>query len=191
MGSPPSPLSLPRTPPPRVDSDFMGIDATSTSFIPACSWRRVQQRPAFRSGIAYAVVEESDIEFWDHQHHLFCSPKTTCRVNSNFMSIEAIETKDHSPKEGELHEYWYTRDIPYTSVELASRDNIFQCQFLDRFSARGGVFYWVPGNIDSECDDEGRICRVAFEAKCRETTMNCAKKYSGVPLKQASVSGKS
>jgi len=55
---------------------------------------------------------------------------------------------------------------------------------LDRFSARSGVFYWVPGNIDVECDDGGRrICHMAFEAKCRETTMNCAKKYSGVPLK--------
>jgi len=69
---------------------------------------------------------------------------------------------------------------------------MFKWQILDRFSARSGVFYWIPGNIDVECDDSGRrIWRIAFEAKCRETTMNCAKKYSGVLLKQASVSGKS
>jgi len=31
---------------------------------------------------------------------------------------------------------------------------------------------------------------VACEAKCRETIMNYAKKYSGVPLKEVSLSGK-
>jgi len=50
----------------------------------------------------------------------------------------------------------------------------------------------VPGNIDVECHEGGRrICRVVLKAKCGETTMNCAKKYSGVPLKQGSVRGKS
>ena len=50
----------------------------------------------------------------------------------------------------------------------------------------------MPGNIDVEGDDGGRrILRIALEAKCRETTINCAKKYSGVPQKQACVSGKS
>ena len=50
----------------------------------------------------------------------------------------------------------------------------------------------MTGNIEVESDDGGRrICRVAFEATCREKTMNYAKKYSGVPLKQAYFSGKS
>jgi len=31
------------------------------------------------------------MEFCDRQHHHFCLPKTPCRVNSNFMSIDAIE----------------------------------------------------------------------------------------------------
>jgi len=44
-------------------------------------------------------------------------------------------------------------------------------------------------NIES--DDERIVCHVACEAKCRETMMNYAKKYSGVPLKRASLSGKS
>jgi len=44
---------------------------------------------------------------------------------------------------------------------------MFQCQILDGFSARSEVFYWVPGNIDVQCDDSGRrIGRVVFEAKC-------------------------
>ena len=38
-----------------------------------------------------------------------------------------------------------------------------------------------------EGDDERTVC----EAKCRETMMNYAKKYSGVPLKRASLNGKS
>ena len=42
-----------------------------------------------------------------------------------------------------------------------------------------------------EGDDERTVCRVACEAKCRETMMNYAKKYLGVPLKRASLSGKS
>jgi len=70
----------------------MSIDLTVTFLIPACSWRRVQQCPAFRSEIAEAFVEECDIEFWHRQYHPFCLPKTPCRVNSNFMSIDAIET---------------------------------------------------------------------------------------------------
>jgi len=65
LGSPASPLSLSRTRPPSVDSDFMGIDATGTSFIPACSWHRAQRRRASRAGIGEAVVEESGIEPWD------------------------------------------------------------------------------------------------------------------------------
>jgi len=42
-----------------------------------------------------------------------------------------------------------------------------------------------------EGDDERTVCRVACEAKCRETMMNYAKKYSWIPLKRASLSGKS
>jgi len=49
----------------------------------------------------------------------------------------------------------------------------------------------MPGNMDVEGDDERTVCRVAYEAKCRETMMNYAKKYSGVPLRRASLSGKS
>jgi len=40
-------------------------------------------------------------------------------------------------------------------------------------------------------DDERTVCRVACEAKWRETMMNNAKKCSGVPLKRASLGGKS
>jgi len=42
-----------------------------------------------------------------------------------------------------------------------------------------------------EGDDERTLCPVGCEAKCRESMMNYAKKYSGVPLKRASLSGKS
>jgi len=42
-----------------------------------------------------------------------------------------------------------------------------------------------------EGDDERTVCRVTCEAKCRETMMDYAKKYSGVPLKRPSLSGKS
>jgi len=42
-----------------------------------------------------------------------------------------------------------------------------------------------------EGDDERTVCRVMCEAKCRETKMIYAKKYSGVPLKRASLSDKS
>jgi len=40
-------------------------------------------------------------------------------------------------------------------------------------------------------DNERKVCHVVCEAKCRETMMNYAKKYSGVSLKRASLSGKS
>ena len=49
--------------PPRLDSDFMSIDATATSFIPACSWRQDHQRPNDGFTIGGPVVEESAIEF--------------------------------------------------------------------------------------------------------------------------------
>ena len=49
----------------------------------------------------------------------------------------------------------------------------------------------MPRNIDIEGDNKRIVCRVTYEAECRKTTMNYAKKYSGVPLKRASVSGKS
>jgi len=42
-----------------------------------------------------------------------------------------------------------------------------------------------------EGDDEITVCRVTCEAKCQEAMMNYSKKYSGVPLKRASLSGKS
>ena len=57
------PLSAFAGPPPRLCSDFMSIDATVTSLIPACSWRRAQRRPNNRLKISPAVVEESAIEF--------------------------------------------------------------------------------------------------------------------------------
>jgi len=47
-------------------SDFLSSDATETSFIPLRSWRRAQQSPAIRSRIGPVVVEESDIELWEH-----------------------------------------------------------------------------------------------------------------------------
>jgi len=55
--------SIPSQPSLRVDSDFMSIDAPETYLIPACSWRRAQQRPGDRIKIGYTVVEESAIEF--------------------------------------------------------------------------------------------------------------------------------
>ena len=42
-----------------------------------------------------------------------------------------------------------------------------------------------------EGDDERTVCHIACEGKCREAMMNYAKKYSGVPLMRASLSGKS
>ena len=48
-------------------SDFMGSDATETSFIPLPSWRRAQQPPAIRSRIGAVVVEESAIKLWELQ----------------------------------------------------------------------------------------------------------------------------
>jgi len=41
----------------------MSTDATETSFIPACSWRRAQQRPSDGFKIDLAVLGESAIEF--------------------------------------------------------------------------------------------------------------------------------
>jgi len=55
-----------KTTPTRV-SDFIGFDATETSFIPLRSWHRAQQPLAIRSRIGPAAVEESAIEFWDCQ----------------------------------------------------------------------------------------------------------------------------
>jgi len=49
----------------------------------------------------------------------------------------------------------------------------------------------MPGNLDVESDDERTVRRVAYEAKCRETMINYAKKSTGVPLKQASLTCKS
>jgi len=45
----------------------MGFDATETSFISPRSWRRAQHSPAIGSRIGVVVVEESAIEFLDHQ----------------------------------------------------------------------------------------------------------------------------
>jgi len=47
------------------------------------------------------------------------------------------------------------------------------------------------GNMNIKVDNEKIVSCVACEAKCRETLMNHAKKYSGVPQKRASLSGKS
>jgi len=40
----------------------MGIDATGTFFIPACSWHQAQWHPGNRIKIGVAVVEESAID---------------------------------------------------------------------------------------------------------------------------------
>jgi len=40
----------------------------------------------------------------------------------------------------------------------------------------------MPGNRDVEGSDKKTVCRVACEAKCRETILNYAKKYSWVPV---------
>jgi len=79
-------------PPPRVDSDFMSIDAPETYPIPACGWRRAQRRPSDRSKIGRAVVEESAIESWDRQHLLSAFPGPPTRVDSDFMSIDPTVT---------------------------------------------------------------------------------------------------
>jgi len=50
-----------KTTPTIMVSDFMGSDATETTFIPLRSWRRAQQSPAIRTRIGPVVVEESDI----------------------------------------------------------------------------------------------------------------------------------
>jgi len=65
-----------KTTPTRV-SDFMGFDATETSFIPLRSWRQDKQPPAIGSRIGQAVVEESAIEIWDRQHPILFSPVTS------------------------------------------------------------------------------------------------------------------
>jgi len=58
-------LSMKTTP--IMVSDFMGSDATKTSFIPLRSWRRAPQPPTIRSRIGAVLVEEFVIEFWDRQ----------------------------------------------------------------------------------------------------------------------------
>jgi len=58
-------LSIKTTP--IMVSEFIGSDATKTSFIPLGSWRQAPQPPAIRSRIGTVVVEESVIEFWDRQ----------------------------------------------------------------------------------------------------------------------------
>jgi len=45
--------------------------------------------------------------------------------------------------------------------------------------------------MDVEGDEERTVCRIASEAKCRETMINYAKKSTGVPLKRPSLGGKS
>jgi len=54
-----------------------------------------------------------------------------------------------------------------------------------------GVICRMPGTMDVEGDDERTVCHVVYEAKCRETMINYAKKSPGVPLKRASLAGKS
>jgi len=69
---------------------------------------------------------------------------------------------------------------------------VFGCQIQDRMCGCGGVLCRMPGNMDVEGhDNERTVCRIKCEAKCRETRMNYIKTYLGVPLKHASVSGKS
>jgi len=81
-----------KTTPTIMVSDFMGSDATETSFIPLSSWRRAQQSPAIRFRIGAMVVEESVIEFWDRQDSIQpcnfmnkdcggmdCTPLGSCR----------------------------------------------------------------------------------------------------------------
>jgi len=45
-------------PPPRVDSDFMSIDAAGMYPILACSWRQAQQPSGIRFRIGVVVVVE-------------------------------------------------------------------------------------------------------------------------------------
>jgi len=49
----------------------------------------------------------------------------------------------------------------------------------------------MPGNMNVEGDDERTVHRVVYEAKCRETMINYDKESPGVPLKRASLAGKS
>jgi len=48
-------------------SNFLSFDATEMSFIPLRSWHRAQQPPVIRFRFRGVAVEESAIEFWDHQ----------------------------------------------------------------------------------------------------------------------------
>jgi len=77
-----------KTTPTRV-TDFMSFDATETSFIPLCSWRRAQQSPAIGSRIGLAAVEKSAIELWDCRGTYKDNPPT--RV-SDFMGFDGTET---------------------------------------------------------------------------------------------------
>jgi len=52
----------------RKVSGFMSFHAPGAYLIPAWSWRQAQQRPAYRSKVGQVVVEESAIEFRDHQY---------------------------------------------------------------------------------------------------------------------------
>jgi len=76
-------------------------------------------------------------------------------------------------------------------MKLASSPATSRYQIQDWIYGCGGVLGRMPRNIDIEGDNKRIVCRVTYEAECRKTTMNYAKKYSGVPLKRASVSGKS
>ena len=56
-----------------------------------------------------AGVELSDVQVTDS--------KSVKRLWRNLLSSPGlVETKDHSQKGGELHEYWCDRDVPYTAV---------------------------------------------------------------------------
>jgi len=76
-----------KTTPTRV-SDFLGFDATETSFIPLRSWRRAQQPPAIGSRIGGVVVEECVIEFWDRQDSIQpCNFMNKGRRGMNLTSL--------------------------------------------------------------------------------------------------------
>jgi len=49
-------------------SDFLSLDTTVTSIILLRSWRQAHQSPVIKTRIRGAVVEESTIEFRDHQN---------------------------------------------------------------------------------------------------------------------------
>jgi len=73
---------------PIMVSDFMGSDATETSFIPLRSWRRAPQPPAIRSRIGAVVVEESVIEFWDCQDSI--QPCNFMNRNRGGMNLTSL-----------------------------------------------------------------------------------------------------